>query len=82
MNRGDNPTPLKKLLTGLVRSKCDIIVCAARTRGAVGAVLSSFEPPYQLIEVPKIQSKNAPHPIANIGVAHNLASLVYAAIDA
>lgn len=82
VNRGDRPGVLSQLLVELVHKQCDIIVCAARTRGRVGALLSSFSPTYQLVTVPKSRSANAPHATSNLRAAHLLASFVYAAIDA
>jgi hypothetical protein len=78
VSRGDIPGNLKQFLDRLVQARCEIIVCAARTKGEVGATLASFDPPYQLIEVEKVASTN--ETLANVGVAHQLASLIYLAI--
>ena len=81
-NRGDVPKTLKEVLRALVRKRCDIVVCAARTRGTVGTVLAAFDPPHKLVQVLKRPSKTASHSVSNLSAAHELASLVYAAIDA
>ena len=82
VNRGDIPAVLKKLLKELARKRCDVIVCAARTKGAVDKLLASFDPPYQLVQLAKSPSKSASNPVSKFCAAHEFASLVFAAIDA
>ena len=81
ISRGDVPAQLKRGIASSVRSKCDVIVCAARTRGIVSTILLSFDPPYQVVEVPKGPKRNATPLVSNLSAAHDLAARIYAAID-
>ena len=83
VNRGDVPGPLKEFIEELIAQGCTIIVCAARTKGDVEAVLNSFSPKFKLVEVPKDKSIADGGDIlmlANQGAAHELAAKVYSAV--
>ncbi len=80
-NRGDVPATVQELLERLVAEGCRVIVCAARTKGEVENVLKSHEPKYRLQEVQKKAAVGKSQAISNNAAAHNLASLVYAALD-
>ena len=82
VNRGDTPKMLQSYLNKFVTMRCDVIVCAARTKGAFNPLLASFGPRYELIEVPKKPNLNASQVISNLRSAHDLASRIYEAIDA
>jgi hypothetical protein len=81
-NRGDMPNIVNDLLERLDQDKCQVIVCAARTKGSVEEVLQSFKRRYKLTDVPKKASAGESHEPSNHSVAYHLASLVCAAVDA
>lgn len=81
-NRGDVPTTVEGLLGRLVEAKCQVIVCAARTKGEVEIVLKSQSRKYELLELRKAACVGTSHAISNSAAAHNIAALVYAALDA
>lgn len=82
VNRGDTSTVLRRYLSKFVKKRCDVIVCAARTKGVFNPLLSSFVPRYELIEMTKKPYLSASEAISNLHSAHDLASCIYEAIDA
>lgn len=81
-NRGDVPATVKELLDRLVRKKCQVIVCAARTKGKIENVLESPGRKYKLVEVSKKAKHGKSEAASNHSAAHSLAAMVYAALDA
>lgn len=81
-NRGDVPATVQELLDRLVEQKCQVIVCAARTKGEVENVLKSPSRKYKLVEVSKRAKHGKSEAVSNHAAAHNLAALVYDALDA
>lgn len=81
-NRGDVPATVQDLLEQLVAEKCQVIVCAARTKGKIENVLKSQGRKYKLAQVQKKASIGKSQTISNNAAAHNLAAMVYAALDA
>jgi hypothetical protein len=81
-NRGDLPDIVQDLLERLVNEKCQVIVCAARTKGEVDNVLKSYGKKYKVSTLQKKANVGKSESISNLAAAHGLASVVYAAIDA
>ncbi len=81
-NRGDEPNVVKQLLDRLVKERCQVILCAARSKGEVANVLASHKPTYGILQVPKKPAAAKSHSVSNHAAAHALAAMVYAAIDA
>lgn len=76
-NRADAPAIVKELLDRLVEAKCQVIVCAARTKGEVEKVLK-----YKLVELQKKACAGKSQAVSNSAVSHSIAAMVYAALDA
>ncbi len=81
-NRGDIPATVQELLEQLVSEKCQVIVCAARTKGEIENVLKSQGRRYKLVQVQKKVSIGKSQAISNNAAAHSLAAMVYGALDA
>ena len=81
-NRGDAPATVQDMLERLVNEKCQVIVCAARTKGEVDNVLKSYGGKYEVSTLQKTANIGKSEAVSNLAAAHNLASMVYAAIDA
>lgn len=76
VNRGDVAKDLNGYISMLAARKCHIIVCAARTKGDVSGVLSSYSHKYDLTEILKIGSEEDA-PISDLSAAHRISALVY-----
>ncbi|MBT0568954.1 hypothetical protein KIK84_01320 [Curvibacter sp. CHRR-16] len=81
-NRGDLPEIVQELLEQLEAEKCQVIVCAARTKGEVEKVFQSFKRRYKLVDVPKRVAASQSYTASNHLAAYTLASLVCAAVGA
>lgn len=81
-NRGDVPSTVQKLLDRLVNARCQVIVCAARTKGGIENVLKSQGRKYRLVELQKKACVGESQAISNHAASHNIAAMVYAALDA
>ena len=81
-NRGDVPATVQELLDRLVEAKCQVIVCAARTKGDIEKVLTSQGRKYKLVELQKKPCVGKSQAISNHTASHNIAAMVYAALDA
>jgi hypothetical protein len=73
---------VQELLEQLGTERCQIIVCAARTKGEVDKVFQALERRYVLTDVQKKPSAGNTHEPSNFAAAHSLAACVFAAIDA
>jgi hypothetical protein len=80
-NRGDVPAMVQKLLDRLVHKKCQVIVCASRTKGKIDKVLSSHGIEYELLQVQKKSSIGESQAISNNAASHKIAAMVYDALD-
>ena len=81
-NRGDVPATVQELLDRLVEQKCQVIVCAARTKGEVENVLKSQGRKYKLVEIQKKACAGKSKAISNNAASHSIAAMIYAALDA
>ena len=81
-NRADAPAIVKELLDRLVEAKCQVIVCAARTKGEVEKVLKSQGRKYKLVELQKKACAGKSQAVSNSAVSHSIAAMVCAALDA
>lgn len=81
-NQGDVPATVQYHLDQLVAQRCQIILCAARTKGKIEDVLKSQGRKYKLVQVHKNASVGKSHLVSNNAAAHYLATMVYAALDA
>lgn len=80
-NRGDVAVIVQEFLDRLIDKKCQVIVCATRTKGDIDGVLASYEKKYKVTAIPKLTQAGGSESISNLATAHGLASMVYAAID-
>jgi energy-coupling factor transporter ATP-binding protein EcfA2 len=81
-NRGDQPATVQGLLERLVKKKCDVIVCASRTKGEVDKILDAYARKYKISTLQKKARFGKSEAVSNLTAAHSVASMVYAAIDA
>lgn len=81
-NRGDVPKEVEESLQELMGKNCRVIIGAAHTKGKIKDVLASARGTYELKPVSKRkvvgESRQA---ISNHITAHELAAMVYAAIN-
>lgn len=80
-NRGDVPREVQKSLRQLMAEKCRVIVGATHTKGEIEDVLKSLERTCDLMRVPKKANLGKSLAISNFATAHELAAMVYEAID-
>jgi hypothetical protein len=81
-NRGDVPAMVQELLDRLAGEKCQVIVCAARTKGEIENVLKSHARKYKLSQLQKKASIGNSQAISNYAASHNIAAMIYASLDA
>lgn len=83
VNRGDVPGPLKEFIDDLATEHCKIIVCAARTKGDVEAMLDSFNSKFELVTMLKSKSSvgdEDAYMLCNQSSAHELAAKIYSSL--
>ncbi|WFC40816.1 hypothetical protein [Pseudoxanthomonas sp. SE1] len=80
VNRGDVADKLNDYISMLAAESCQVIVCAARTKGDVTGVLASYSRRFVLTELAKTESDDKIAPVSDLAAAHQLAAHVYGSL--